>query len=59
MRVWRQHTTYHRPICTVSATTTLNAGYGSKYYCDELGFMLNNEMDDFSSKPEYQTCLDL
>ena len=35
----------------VSATTTLNAGYGSKYYCDELGFMLNNEMDDFSSKP--------
>ena len=36
---------------SVSATTTLNAGYGSKYYCDELGFMLNNEMDDFSSKP--------
>lgn len=35
----------------VSVTTTLNAGYGSKYYCDELGFMLNNEMDDFSSKP--------
>ena len=35
----------------VSATTTLNAGYGSKYYCDELGFMLNNEMDDFSAKP--------
>ena len=36
---------------SVSATTTLNAGYGSKYYCDELGFMLNNEMDDFSAKP--------
>jgi len=35
----------------VSVTTTLNAGYGSKYYCDDLGFMLNNEMDDFSSKP--------
>jgi gamma-glutamyltranspeptidase/glutathione hydrolase len=35
----------------VSATTTINAGYGSKYYCDELGFFLNNEMDDFSSKP--------
>ena len=35
----------------VSATTTLNAGYGSKFYCDELGFFLNNEMDDFSSKP--------
>lgn len=35
----------------VSATTTLNGGYGSKLYCDELGFFLNNEMDDFSSKP--------
>ena len=35
----------------VSATTTLNDGYGSKYYCDELGFFLNNVMDDFSSKP--------
>ena len=35
----------------VAATTTLNDGYGSKYYCDELGFFLNNEMDDFSSKP--------
>jgi gamma-glutamyltranspeptidase/glutathione hydrolase len=34
----------------VAATTTLNAGYGSKYYCDELGFFLNNEMDDFSAK---------
>jgi len=35
----------------VAATTTLNDGYGSKYYCDELGFFLNNEMDDFSAKP--------
>ena len=35
----------------VSSTTTLNDGYGSKYYCDELGFFLNNEMDDFSAKP--------
>ena len=35
----------------VSATTTINAGYGSKYYCEELGFFLNNEMDDFSAKP--------
>jgi gamma-glutamyltranspeptidase/glutathione hydrolase len=34
----------------IAATTTLNAGYGSKYYCDELGFFLNNEMDDFSAK---------
>ena len=36
----------------VAATTTLNDGYGSKYYCDALGFFLNNEMDDFSAKPE-------
>lgn len=34
----------------VSATTTLNGAYGSKLYCDELGFFLNNEMDDFSAK---------
>ncbi|WP_420322666.1 gamma-glutamyltransferase [Flagellimonas sp.] len=36
---------------SISATTTLNGGYGSKLYCEELGFFLNNEMDDFSSKP--------
>ena len=35
----------------VSATTTINDAYGSKLYCDELGFFLNNEMDDFSAKP--------
>ena len=35
----------------VSVTTTLNDNYGSKIYCDELGFFLNNEMDDFSMKP--------
>lgn len=35
----------------VSATTTINDGFGSKYYCKELGFFLNNEMDDFSAKP--------
>lgn len=35
----------------VSATTTINDAYGSKFYCDELGFFLNNEMDDFSAKP--------
>ncbi len=34
----------------VSVTTTLNGGYGSKVYIDELGFFMNNEMDDFSSK---------
>ena len=35
----------------VSVTTTLNGGYGSKLYVDELGFFMNNEMDDFSAKP--------
>ena len=34
----------------VSVTTTLNDNYGSKYYCDTLGFFLNNQMDDFSAK---------
>lgn len=35
----------------VSATTTLNGAYGSKLFCDELGFFINNQMDDFSAKP--------
>ena len=35
----------------VSITTTLNGGYGSKVVVGEAGFLLNNEMDDFSSKP--------
>lgn len=35
----------------ISVTTTLNGGFGSKLYCADLGFFLNNEMDDFSSKP--------
>nr|WP_287939377.1 gamma-glutamyltransferase [Algoriphagus sp.] len=35
----------------VSVTTTLNGAYGSKVYIDELGFFMNNEMDDFSAKP--------
>ena len=35
----------------VSVTTTLNGAYGSKLYHPELGFFLNNEMDDFSAKP--------
>jgi gamma-glutamyltranspeptidase/glutathione hydrolase len=34
----------------VAVTTTLNGNFGSKLYNDELGFFLNNEMDDFSSK---------
>ncbi|MCY3623929.1 MAG: gamma-glutamyltransferase [Gammaproteobacteria bacterium] len=35
----------------VAYTTTLNLGYGSKIVVAGAGFLLNNEMDDFSSKP--------
>lgn len=35
----------------VSATTTLNGSYGSLVVVDGAGFILNNEMDDFSVKP--------
>lgn len=34
----------------VSVTTTLNGGYGSKVTAGSLGFLMNNEMDDFTSK---------
>lgn len=35
----------------VSVTTTLNGGMGSKVFVAGAGFLLNNEMDDFSVKP--------
>ena len=35
----------------VSVTTTLNGNFGSKTVAGGAGFFLNNEMDDFSSKP--------
>ena len=35
----------------VSITTTLNSFFGCKVYVKGAGFFLNNEMDDFSSKP--------
>jgi gamma-glutamyltranspeptidase / glutathione hydrolase len=35
----------------VSLTTTLNDNYGCKTVVGGAGFLLNNEMDDFSSKP--------
>jgi len=37
----------------VAATTTLNGGYGNRIVVKDAGFFLNNEMDDFSSKPGY------
>ena len=35
----------------VAVTTTLNGGYGNKTVVGGAGFILNNEMDDFSIKP--------
>jgi gamma-glutamyltranspeptidase/glutathione hydrolase len=35
----------------VAITTTLNDSFGSKIFVKGAGFLLNNEMDDFSQKP--------
>ena len=35
----------------VAATTTLNGGYGNRIVIEGAGFLMNNEMDDFSIKP--------
>lgn len=35
----------------VAVTTTLNGGYGSRTVVGSAGFILNNEMDDFSVQP--------
>lgn len=35
----------------VAITTTINSNYGSKVWIDGAGFLMNNEMDDFSAKP--------
>jgi gamma-glutamyltranspeptidase/glutathione hydrolase len=50
------HQTTHYSIVdaegnAVSITTTLNAGYGAMTVVGGAGFLLNNEMDDFSAKP--------
>lgn len=37
----------------IAFTTTLNSGYGNYIVVEGAGFLLNNEMDDFSSKPGY------
>jgi gamma-glutamyltranspeptidase / glutathione hydrolase len=37
----------------VSVTTTLNSSFGSKVFVGGSGFLLNNEMDDFSIKAGY------
>ena len=37
----------------VAITTTINSSFGSKVVVDGAGFLLNNEMDDFSIKPGF------
>ena len=43
--------TYDKSGNCVSITTTLNGGYGSRTVVAGAGFLLNDEMDDFSIKP--------
>jgi len=43
--------TYDKDGNCVSITTTLNDGYGCRTVVAGAGFLLNNEMDDFSAKP--------
>jgi gamma-glutamyltranspeptidase/glutathione hydrolase len=38
----------------VSTTTTINSAFGSGIVVEGAGFLLNNEMDDFSGKPGVQ-----
>jgi gamma-glutamyltranspeptidase/glutathione hydrolase len=49
------HTTHFsivdRDRNAVSVTTTVNSWYGSKVTVAGAGFVLNNEMDDFTAKP--------
>jgi len=42
---------YDKDGNSISVTTTLNGGYGSRTVVGGAGFLLNNEMDDFSVKP--------
>ena len=48
------HTTHYSVVDAdgnaVSVTTTLNDSFGSKVTVEGLGFLLNDEMDDFASK---------
>jgi gamma-glutamyltranspeptidase/glutathione hydrolase len=49
------HTTHYSVVDpggnAVSVTTTINHGYGSKVTVTAAGFVLNNEMDDFTGAP--------
>jgi len=49
------HTTHYSVMDAggnaVSVTTTINDWFGSRVTADGLGFLMNDEMDDFSAKP--------
>ena len=50
-----QHTTHYSVVDAegdaVAVTTTINEWFGSRVTAEGLGFLLNDEMDDFSAKP--------
>jgi gamma-glutamyltranspeptidase/glutathione hydrolase len=48
-----EETTHYSVGNAVSATTTLNGTFGSSIVVDSAGFLLNNQMDDFSVKPGF------
>jgi len=49
------HTTHYSVVDSdgnaVAVTTTINDWFGSRVTAEGLGFLLNDEMDDFSAKP--------
>ena len=49
------HTTHYSVVDdegnAVATTTTLNNGYGSGVYLKNVGFFMNDEMDDFAAAP--------
>lgn len=49
------HTTHYSVVDdkgnAVATTTTLNNGYGSAVYLKNVGFLMNDEMDDFATAP--------
>jgi gamma-glutamyltranspeptidase/glutathione hydrolase len=49
------HTTHYSVVDAdgnaVAVTTTINSWFGSQVTAEGLGFLLNDEMDDFSAKP--------
>ena len=49
-----EHTTHYSVVDSdgnaVAVTTTLNDSFGSRVTAEDLGFLLNDEMDDFAAK---------